>query len=90
MQREVSLNKLGLDFESVDWINHFLERFWLIFEPALSAQIIGQVDAVLSENTPAFLDSIRLSSFTLGTKAPRVEGIKVYPKAAPDIVVSIV
>ncbi|CEP18365.1 hypothetical protein [Parasitella parasitica] len=86
MQRQVSLNRLETDEETVGWINHFLDRFWLIFEPALSAQIIGQVDAVLAENTPSFLDSIRMSSFTLGTKAPSVDGIKVYPGTAPDVV----
>jgi Ca2+-dependent lipid-binding protein len=89
MQRQVSLNRLETDIETVGWMNHFLDRFWLIFEPALSAQVIGQVDAVLSENTPSFLDSIRMSSFTLGTKAPRVDGIKVYPGTAPDVVVSL-
>ncbi|RCI05087.1 hypothetical protein CU098_011999 [Rhizopus stolonifer] len=86
MERQVALNKLESDAETAGWMNHFLDRFWLIFEPTLSAQIIGQVDAVLSENTPSFLDSIRLSSFTLGTKAPRVDSVKVYPGSAPDIV----
>ncbi|KAI8644638.1 C2 domain-containing protein [Parasitella parasitica] len=86
MQRQVSLNRLETDEETVGWINHFLDRFWLIFEPALSAQVIGQVDAILAENTPSFLDSIRMSSFTLGTKAPSVDGIKVYPGTAPDVV----
>ncbi|CAO0794357.1 unnamed protein product [Mucor circinelloides] len=86
MQRQVSINRLETDEETVGWMNHFLDRFWLIFEPALSAQIIGQVDAILAENTPSFLDSIRMSSFTLGTKAPSVDGIKVYPGTAPDVV----
>jgi Ca2+-dependent lipid-binding protein len=88
MSRQVSLTRLDTDIETVGWMNLFLSRFWLIFEPVLSAQIIGQVDTVLAENTPSFLDSIRMSSFTLGTKAPSVDGIKVYPGSAPDIVVS--
>ncbi|KAI7907367.1 C2 domain-containing protein [Cokeromyces recurvatus] len=86
MQRQMSLNKLETDIETVGWMNHFLDKFWLIFEPVLSAQIISQVDAVLIENTPSFLDSIRLSTFTLGTKPPHVNGIKVYPSTAPDVV----
>ncbi|KAI7888150.1 C2 domain-containing protein [Mucor mucedo] len=86
MSRQVSLTRLDTDIETVGWMNLFLSRFWLIFEPVLSAQIIGQVDTVLAENTPSFLDSIRMSSFTLGTKAPSVDGIKVYPGSAPDIV----
>ena len=89
MQRQVALNRLESNTETVDWMNHFLDRFWLIFEPVLSAQVIGQMDAILSENTPSFLDSIRLSSFTLGTKAPRINSIKIYQGSDPDIVVCI-
>lgn len=87
MQREVSNDRLETDFETVGWINLFLERFWIIFEPALAAQVISQVDTILREKTPGFVD-VRLNEFTLGTKAPRVEGIKVYHRSAPDVVVS--
>ncbi|KAF9409138.1 hypothetical protein BGZ94_002044, partial [Podila epigama] len=44
------------------------------------------VDGILVDQTPAFLDSIRLTTFTLGTKAPRVENIKAFPKTDPDVV----
>jgi Ca2+-dependent lipid-binding protein len=67
----------------------FIDKFWLIAEPAISAQVIGTADAILVENTPSFLDSIRLSSFTMGTKGPRVESVKSYPKTDPNVVVSI-
>lgn len=82
------VRQLESDNESVHWINHFMSRFWLIYEPVLSAQIIGQADAVLSENCPSFLDSIRLTTFTLGTKAPHIEFVKTYPRTEPNIVVS--
>ncbi|KAI7867816.1 C2 domain-containing protein [Spinellus fusiger] len=86
INREMSINRLETDEESVDWMNHFLSRFWLIYEPVLSAQIIGTADAILVESTPSFLDSIRLSTFTLGTKAPRIDGIKTYPRTEPNVV----
>ncbi|KAF7731921.1 hypothetical protein EC973_007752 [Apophysomyces ossiformis] len=86
VQRELMSNKLETDIESAGWINHFLSRFWLIYEPVLSAQIIGTADAILIESTPSFLDSIRLSTFTLGTKAPRIDGIKTYPRTEPNVV----
>ncbi|KAI8376305.1 C2 domain-containing protein [Radiomyces spectabilis] len=86
LQREMMTTKLETDTETAGWINHFLSRFWLIYEPVLSAQIIGIADAILIENTPSFLDSIRLSAFTLGTKAPIVESIKTYPKTEPNVV----
>ncbi|ORY88542.1 C2 domain-containing protein [Syncephalastrum racemosum] len=80
------MNKLETDIESADWINHFVSRFWLIYEPVLSAQIIGIADAILIESTPSFLDSIRLSTFTLGTKPFKIEGIKTYPRTEPNVV----
>ncbi|KAI8333575.1 C2 domain-containing protein [Chlamydoabsidia padenii] len=86
LQRELMATKLLTDVESADWINNFMSRFWLIYEPGLSAQIISTADATLIESTPAFLDSIRLSTFTLGTKAPRIEGIKTYPRTEPNVV----
>ncbi|KAI8365587.1 C2 domain-containing protein [Blakeslea trispora] len=86
IQRELAINRLETETESADWINHFMSRFWLIYEPVLSAQIIGTADSILVDNTPAFLDSIRLTTFTLGTKAPRIEGIKTITKTEPNVV----
>lgn len=64
------------------------DKFWLIAEPAISAQVVGTADAILVENTPSFLDSIRLTTFTMGTKGPRIESVKSYPKTDPNVVVS--
>ncbi|KAF8577858.1 tricalbin [Ramaria rubella] len=86
IQRELVKTRLLSESESADWINHFLDRFWLIYEPVLSATIISSVDQILSANTPAFLDSIRLTTFTLGTKAPRIDSVRTFPKTAEDIV----
>ncbi|KAG0830248.1 hypothetical protein G6F16_007650 [Rhizopus arrhizus] len=86
IQRELSVNRLETESETADWINHFMSRFWLIYEPVLSAQIIETADSILVDSTPAFLDSIRLTSFTLGTKAPRIESIKTITKTEPNVV----
>ncbi|KZT23846.1 tricalbin [Neolentinus lepideus HHB14362 ss-1] len=86
IQRELVKTRLASEHESADWINNFLDRFWLIYEPVLSATIISSVDQILSVNTPAFLDSLRLSTFTLGTKAPRIDKVRTFPKTADDIV----
>ncbi|KAG0247754.1 hypothetical protein BG011_000965, partial [Mortierella polycephala] len=72
--------------ESTEWINNFMSKFWLIYEPVLCASIIQVVDGILVDQTPSFLESIRLTSFTLGTKAPRVESIQSFPKSDPDTV----
>ncbi|KAF9357954.1 hypothetical protein BGX26_002746 [Mortierella sp. AD094] len=84
--RELIRNALESNVESTEWINNFLSRFWLIYEPILSASIVQTVDGILVDSTPTFLDSIRLTTFTLGTKAPRVESIKTYPNSDPDVV----
>ncbi|KAG0049221.1 hypothetical protein BGZ83_005948 [Gryganskiella cystojenkinii] len=84
--RELIKNALEDEAESTEWINNFMSKFWLIYEPVLSATVVQVVDSILVDQTPAFLDSIRLTTFTLGTKAPRVESVKAFPKTDPDVV----
>ncbi|KAH8737653.1 C2 domain-containing protein [Ilyonectria robusta] len=84
--REMSLKKLENDNESLEWINSFMVKFWPIYQPVLAQTIINSVDQVLSSATPAFLDSLKLKTFTLGTKPPRMEHVKTYPKTEDDIV----
>lgn len=85
--REMALKKLETDNESVEWINSFLVKFWPIYQPVLAATVINSVDQVLSSATPAFLDSLKLKTFTLGSKPPRMEHVKTYPKAEDDVVI---
>lgn len=85
--REVSLKRLETDTESLEWINSFLVKFWPIYQPVLAATIISSVDQVLSGATPGFLDSLRLKEFTLGSKPPRMEHVKTYPRAEDDVVI---
>src|SRR5712675_34937 len=79
IQRELVKTTLATEHESAEWINQFLDRFWLIYEPVLSATIVASVDQILSTNCPAFLDSLRLTQFTLGNKAPRVDKVRTFP-----------
>jgi Ca2+-dependent lipid-binding protein len=84
IQRELVKTRLTSEHESADWINNFLDRFWLIYEPVLSATIVGSVDQILSSNCPPFLESLRLTDFTLGTKAPRIDKVRTFPRTADD------
>ncbi|KAI9659031.1 MAG: hypothetical protein M1821_001991 [Bathelium mastoideum] len=86
IKREMAKTKLETDHESLEWINSFLVKFWPIYAPVLCDTIIASVDQVLSTATPAFLDSLRLKTFVLGTKPPRLEHVKTYPKAEDDTV----
>ncbi|CAJ2500896.1 Uu.00g037490.m01.CDS01 [Anthostomella pinea] len=85
--REMALKKLDTDHESLEWINSFLVKFWPIYQPVLAQTIINSVDQVLSSATPGFLDSLKLKTFTLGSKPPRMDHVKTYPKAEDDTVV---
>ncbi|KAH6906705.1 transmembrane protein [Coprinopsis sp. MPI-PUGE-AT-0042] len=85
--RELTRGQLGeTNPESVEWINRFLSRFWRIYEPILSATITSSVDQVLSVNCPGFLDSLRLTEFSLGNKAPRLEKIWTMVQEEGDVV----
>ncbi|KAK5091304.1 Tricalbin-2 [Lithohypha guttulata] len=84
--RELAKGRLESDHESLEWMNSFLVKFWPIFAPNLATSIVQSVDQVLSTSTPAFLDSMRMETFTLGTKPPRMEHVKTYPREDPEIV----
>ena len=86
VQREMAKARLETDNESLEWINSFLVKFWPIYAPVLCTTIINSVDQVLSTSTPAFLDSLRMKTFILGTKPPRMDHVKTYPKAEDDTV----
>ncbi|GAB7350158.1 hypothetical protein MBLNU459_g0823t3 [Dothideomycetes sp. NU459] len=86
INRQMAKTKLETDSETLEWINSFLVKFWPIYAPVICATIVSSVDQVLSTSTPAFLDSMRMRYFTLGTKPPRLEHVKSYPKAEDDTV----
>lgn len=86
INRQMAKAKLETDNESLEWINSFMVKFWPIYAPVICETIVASVDQVLSTSTPAFLDSLRLKLFTLGTKPPRLEHVKTYPKMEDDIV----
>lgn len=86
LNREMAKSKLETDHESLEWINSFLVKFWPIYAPVLCDTIVASVDQVLSTSTPGFLDSLRMKTFVLGTKPPRLEHVKTYPKTEDDIV----
>ena len=86
VNREMAKQRLETDTESLEWMNSFMVKFWPIYQPVLATTIINSVDQVLSTATPAFLDSLRLKTFTLGSKPPRLDHVKTYPRADPDIV----
>jgi Ca2+-dependent lipid-binding protein len=86
VNRQLQKTRLETDSESLEWINSFLVKFWPIYAPVLSQTIVQSVDQVLSNSVPSFLDALSLKEFVLGTKPPRVEFVKTYPKTDDDVV----
>jgi Ca2+-dependent lipid-binding protein len=78
--------RLETDTESLEWINSFLVKFWPIYSRVLAKSIVMSVDQVLSVATPPMIESLKLTEFLLGTKPPRLEHVKTYPKSEDDIV----
>ncbi|PWY62747.1 membrane bound C2 domain protein vp115 [Aspergillus eucalypticola CBS 122712] len=87
VNREMAKQRLETDTESLEWINSFLVKFWPIYAPVLCDTIINSVDQVLSTSTPAMIDNLRLKTFVLGSKPPRLEHVKTYPKTEVDTVI---
>ncbi|KAI9309463.1 C2 domain-containing protein [Cunninghamella echinulata] len=86
IQRELAKIKLEADEEPVEWINSFLQKFWLIFEPVLSALVVENLDTYINDYLPSYVDSVKLTTLTLGTKPFRVESVKTYRNTEPDTV----
>jgi Ca2+-dependent lipid-binding protein len=86
INRAMQKDRLETDSETLEWINSFLVKFWPIIQPMIGETIITTVDQVLSTAKPPFLEDLRLRDFTLGTKPPRMEHVKTYPKTEEDVV----
>ncbi|KAI8061632.1 hypothetical protein BC940DRAFT_279508 [Gongronella butleri] len=77
IKRNLCTLHLEGETEPVEWLNSFLQNFWLIFEPVLSAYVVENIDTYLVDYLPSFLDSVRLTAFTLGNKPFRVDSVRM-------------
>ncbi|KAI8802700.1 hypothetical protein BJ742DRAFT_683889 [Cladochytrium replicatum] len=84
VRREIAYRKIKESAESVEWLNLFLQRFWLIYEPHLSTTLTESINLTLALSRPTFLDDLSLSEFTLGSNGPRIESVKSDPTADED------
>lgn len=87
-QREFSIKSIEDDYESMDWLNVFLEKFWHFLEPSVAQIVTEQVNPILAESpAPAFIKALWLDTFTAGTKPPRIDRVKTLHGTADDVVV---
>ncbi|KAF5109968.1 hypothetical protein DV453_001259 [Geotrichum candidum] len=85
--REAAMRKLETDTETLDWLNLIMNKFWAINEPFIAEQAVTIGNQVLADAAPKFLSHIALDTFTLGTKPPRLNHVRTFPKTDEDIVV---
>ncbi|KAG5421141.1 TCB1 [Candida metapsilosis] len=87
-QREFSIKTIEDDYETMDWCNYFLKKFWYYLEPSISQIVCDQANPIMAGlPIPAFVTSVWLDSFSLGTKPPRIDCVKTLIGTAPDVVV---
>ncbi|EMG46718.1 hypothetical protein G210_3025 [Candida maltosa Xu316] len=80
-------DRLENELETMEWMNSFLDKFWVIYMPAFSETVMFQANEILKDQAPGFgIDALSLDEFTLGSKAPRVDSIKSYSKTGQDVI----
>ncbi|KAJ1548185.1 hypothetical protein HK405_004027, partial [Cladochytrium tenue] len=82
--RILGLRRVENESEYVEWLNKFVARLWTQMEPSLSDSIKSSVNSSLSAAKPAFMEDLSLSTFTLGSIAPRIETIRTIFKTSDD------
>lgn len=87
-QREFTVRQIENDYETMDWLNIFLEKFWYFLEPSISQIVCDQVNPILASSpAPAFIKKLWIDSFTAGTKPPRIDFVKTLQGTDDDVVV---
>jgi Ca2+-dependent lipid-binding protein len=85
MRRAVANNRIDNEKETMEWLNSFLDKFWVIYMPAFSEMVLFQANAIMKDQAPGFgIEAISLDEFTLGSKAPRIDSVKSYPSKGAD------
>ncbi|ODV63584.1 Tcb3p ASCRUDRAFT_29922, partial [Ascoidea rubescens DSM 1968] len=87
MLRSHVADRLETEIETMEWLNEFLAKMWVIYMDTISEQVLLNVNPILAGSAPGFgIDSLSLNKFNLGTKSPKVNGIKSYTKLGDDTV----
>lgn len=64
--------------ESVEWMNYIVEKFWEVAEPIISSDIYQNVNRELLKVCPPFLNDLKLTEFTLGSRPPFIDKISFH------------
>ncbi|XP_073023454.1 calcium-dependent lipid-binding protein-like [Primulina eburnea] len=76
-------------FEQVKWLNKQLNKMWPFVADAAEAVIKESVEPLLEEYRPPGITSLKFSKLSLGTVAPKIEGIRVQSLKQGQIIMDI-
>lgn len=90
VQKEIVVQKVEDDYESMEWLNTLLDKFWPRIEPQICQMVVEQVNTILA--TPGtipvpLIKKLWIDEFSLGIKPPRIERVKTFGNTANDVVV---
>ncbi|KAL1543460.1 calcium-dependent lipid-binding protein-like [Salvia divinorum] len=76
-------------YEQVKWLNKQLNKLWPFVADAAEAVIKESVEPLLEEYRPPGITSLKFSKLSLGTVAPKIEGIRVQSLKEGQITMDI-
>lgn len=76
-------------FEQVKWLNKQLAKLWPFVADAAEAIIKESVEPLLEDYRPPGITSLKFSKLSLGTVAPKIEGIRVQSLKKGQITMDI-
>lgn len=89
IQKEFTIKHIEDDYETTDWLNNLLDKYWVYLEPSVSQMVTEQVNPIIAFNEaiPAFIKALWIDEFTVGTKPPRIDFVKTLDIPKDDVVV---
>lgn len=76
-------------FEQVKWLNKQLAKLWPFVADAAEAIIKESVEPLLEDYRPPGISSLKFNKLSLGTVAPKIEGIRVQSLKKGQITMDI-
>ncbi|KAL3536910.1 hypothetical protein ACH5RR_000276 [Cinchona calisaya] len=76
-------------YEQVKWLNKQLAKLWPFVADAAEAVIKESVEPLLEDYRPPGITSLKFSKLSLGTVAPKIEGIRVQSLKKGQITMDI-
>lgn len=74
-------------FETAEWINHIIKKFWDVSEQSISSIIFNEANNVLIKMSKKLPIKLKLCEITLGTRPPVIERISYLETAENRLII---